>query len=292
MSLRQMSNLQQRLIVSGFAILLLVVAISLSHLYWFGPIFGLLAGGAISLALWEFYNIALAKGYHPLVKVGISATIAYAFAAFLRTQVLGAYMLPEIVLGLTLIAVFSYFFVKGTDPFLNIAVTLFGIFYLTIPLSCLIYINYFKAPPFVLDGRWCLLYVLVVTKVTDAAAFFVGKRWGKRQLSPYISPKKTLEGAAGGVVGALSASLILYMLYQNLFEMPPFDLSLSQSVCLGVLISVAAQFGDLAESLLKRDVGIKDSSHLPGLGGMLDIVDSLVFTAPLMYIFLTIQGTL
>lgn len=290
MILRQLSNLQQRLIVSSVAIVLLIISITFSHHPYFAPLFVLLAAAAISVALLEFYAIPQAKGYQPLIKVGILATAAFAFAVYINTQWPMGKMLPEIVLGLTLVSAFSYFFAKGNDPFINLAVTLFGILYLTIPLSALIGINYFHMPPFVTDGRWCLVYLLAVTKMTDAFAYFVGKKWGKRKLSPYISPKKTLEGALGGFLGAVLASVILYMVFQFVFEVPPFNLSLSQSIWLAILISVAAQFGDLAESLLKRDVGIKDSSHLPGLGGMLDIFDSLIFTAPLMYIFLHLQG--
>jgi phosphatidate cytidylyltransferase len=292
MILSQMSNLQQRLIVSSVAIFLLIISVSFSHHPFFAPLFVLLASSAISVALWEFYGIAQAKGYQPLVKMGVIGTLFFGLAVYSYMRWDLGKMLPEIVLGLILMSVFTYYLAKGADPFINLAVTLFGILYLTIPLSSLIGINYFYLPPFVNDGRWCLIYLLAVTKMTDASAFFVGKKWGKRKLSPYISPKKTLEGSLGGIFGAVFASLVLYTLFQTLFDIPPFDLSLTQNVWLAILISVAAQFGDLAESLLKRDVGMKDSSHLPGLGGMLDMVDSLVFTAPLMYIFLQIQGQL
>lgn len=290
MIFKNMSNLQQRLIISGIGVVVLLSAIRLSYDPFFRLLFALLAAGLISTALWEYYRIAKAKECQPLVKIGIIATVGYVLAVFFRAQ-FGLQMLPEIALGLTLVSAFTYYFIKGSDPFVNLAITLFGIFYLTIPLSCVIDINYFISEPIVRDGRWCLIYLLFVTKMTDTAAFFVGKKYGKRQLSPYISPKKTWEGALGGFFGALITAIIFYAIFHSFFELPPFNISFGKNLILAMLISVAAQFGDLAESLLKRDVGVKDSSrHVPGLGGVLDIVDSLVFTSPLMYIFLKVNA--
>lgn len=286
MILSNLSNLQQRLIISGLSVVCLLIIITASYNSLFAPFFALFTSAVIGLAQWEYYHIAKAKNCQPLVKIGIIGTVAYVFAIFLRAHFLWAVMLPEIVLGLILIGAFSYYFIKGTDPFVNLAITLFGIFYLTIPLSCLIDINYFHSEPIVRDGRWALLYLLLVTKMTDTAAFFIGKKFGRRKLSPYISPKKTWEGAFGGLAGAMITSVVLYILFNLFSNNPPLGLTFWQSLWLSFLISIAGQFGDLAESLLKRDVGVKDSSHLPGLGGMLDIVDSLVFTSPLMYIFL------
>lgn len=288
MLLGSLSNLQQRLIISGLSLFFSLFAILSSHHPKFELFFVITIAAVISGALWEFYNIAKAKQSQPLVKIGIIGTIFYVCAVYLYAQRPHLQMLPEIVLALTLIAAFIYYFIKGSDPFVNLAVTSFGLLYLTIPLSCLIYINYFSSAT-VTDGRWALLYLLFVSKMTDTAAFFVGKKIGQNKLTPYISPKKTWEGAIGGFLGALLMSLIFYVILQ-FFNTPPFELTFFQSIWLAAFISIAAQFGDLAESLLKRDVGIKDSSGIPGLGGMLDIVDSLIFTAPLMYFFLKITA--
>lgn len=288
MTFSQLSNLQQRLIISTVGVIALLTCIFLSYEPWFRPIFVLLTAAVIAVAIWEYYTIARNKGWLPLFKIGITGSIAYSCAVYLRTQGSGT-MLPEAILGLTLIAAFLYYFIKGSDPFVNLAITLFGLLYLAIPLSCLIDINYFIAEPLVRDGRWCLLYLLIVTKMTDTGAYFVGKNFGKRKLSTYISPKKTWEGALGGLISSVAASIVLYIIFHLFFAAPPFQITFWQCLWLGTLISITAQFGDLAESLLKRDVGVKDSSHLPGLGGVLDIVDSLVFTSPLMYIFLHVQ---
>lgn len=290
MDFKKLSNLQQRLIVSSLGIVLGFIAIWTSYSQsMLNLLFPLFVYATIGAALWEYYHIAKAKGCHPLTKIGLCGTLVYVWAIFMRSRWpdLG-WMFPEIAIGLLLIAAFMYYFIKGTDPFVNLAITMFGFLYLCVTLSCLIEINFFMFPSQVYDGRWCLLYLLFVTKMTDTGAYFVGKQWGRRKLSPYISPKKTWEGAFGGLLSAIITSTILYAIFQLFFDHPPFPLSLGISLLLAILISITAQFGDLAESLLKRDVGVKDSSGLPGLGGFLDIVDSLVFTSPLMYIFLNV----
>lgn len=287
MTLNTLSNLQQRLIIGSFGAVCLLSAVSLSYHPAFALVFVLLTAGVISLALGEFYHIANAKGFHPQTKIGVVSTVIYCFAVFLATQSSRAYFLPPLVIGLTLAVLFLYYFVKGSNPLINLSLAVFGLAYLTIPLSCLIAINYYVADPFVTDGRWCLIYLLLVTKITDTGAFFVGKKFGKRKLSPMISPEKTWEGALGGLCSAVIASILLYLVVHLFFESAPFNLSFWQSIWLAILISITAQFGDLTESLLKRDSGVKDSSNwLPGMGGFLDLVDSLIFTAPLMYLFL------
>lgn len=291
MNFKSLSNLQQRLILGGGSILIALLAVYYSHSNLLGMLlFTLFISGSASAALWEYYRIAEGKGYLPLFKIGMITSFAFFFSTLFNSLVDTRVMLPLITVGLGLIAGFIYYFIKGTDPFANLAVTFFGILYLTIPLGSLIAINYFYAPSFVTDGRWCLLYLILVTKGTDIGGFFIGKSIGKTQLSPYISPKKTWEGALGGLVTSVIISILFYFAFKNFFSAPPFAISLSESILFAMLVSVFGQFGDLAESLLKRDMGVKDSSrHLPGLGGFLDIQDSLVFTAPLMYIFLNLH---
>lgn len=284
-----LSDLQQRLIVGSLAAILVILSITFSQVLWFQPIFVLLTGCVIVLALWEYYQIATTKKYYPLAKIGIIGSFLYSFAIYAYTQTKYAEIIPDIVLGVILIAAFTYYFIKGADPFVNLAVTFFGIVYLTVPLNYLIKINYFRHDDWVTDGRWALIYLLFVTKVTDAAAFFVGNKFGKRKLTPYISPKKTWEGAIGGLLGAILISVIFFAIFNLLMSEKPFPISFWQMLWLPILISVAGQFGDLAESLLKRDVGVKNSSHLPGLGGILDTVDSLIFASPIMYFFLKMQ---
>lgn len=285
MNLSQMTSLQQRLAISGIGTFLSIVAIYFSQVSIFKPIFTTTIALIICTAMWELYQIYLAKGLNPAKNIGISFGAIYVFSVALSTQVSAVKMLPELVLLIALISFFLYYFSKGTSPLLNLSATVFAIVYLAVPLSCMIRIVYFFNDLSIQDGRWWLFYLLAVTKTTDVGAFFVGKKFGKEKLAPYISPKKTWEGALGGFAGAIVASLAIY-LFTSIFRIEAFSITLWQSLWLGAGIGVVAQFGDLSESLLKRDGGVKDSNQLPGLGGMLDIVDSLVFSAPFVYIFL------
>lgn len=286
--MNKLSNLQQRLIISGISLIFLLIAIAFSYSPYFRPFFSLIGAGIFSAAVWEFYFIGKAKGYNPLDSLGIVGTAAYTLAVFLSTQAHSALYLPEIVIGAIAAIAFLYFFVKGKDPFINLSITFFAFLYLTIPLSSIIKINYFFPLSSLQDGRWWLVYLLAVTKMTDTGAYFSGKRWGKKLLAPIISPKKTREGAAGGLIAGIGASFLIWKLAAY-FQPHSLSLSFFEVLVLGAALSVAGQFGDLAESLLKRDGGMKDSNQLPGLGGMLDIVDSLIFTSPLLLLYLKIM---
>jgi len=291
MILDRMNPLAQRLVVSSTVILIIFAAIYNSFTPLLSPLIPLVTAIITSLALREYYEIGRVKGLEPREKVGVTLTIIYIIAIFLSSQTTFLDSLPLLALGVTLIAVFSAYFFRGKNPFVNVAITLFGILYLTIPLSCTIQINYFFPAEGLQDGRWWLFYLLAVTYITDSSALFIGRAMGRNKLAPVISPKKTWEGAYGGFLVAIMTSLTFYYFANFSTYRIPIQLNLMQSIVLGSCISILAQFGDLAESLLKRDVGVKDSSKIPGLGGMLDVVDSLVFTAPLLYLYLNFQNS-
>jgi len=125
-------------------------------------------------------------------------------------------------------------------------------------------------------------YLLVVTKIGDIAAFGVGSIWGKHNLIPHISPRKTVEGTAAGVL----LSVFLSCAFVNVL---PFEASLLHMAVLGLLIGLVAQCGDLSESLIKRYCGLKDSGKIvPGFGGVLDMMDSVLFTAPLFFFYIRV----
>ena len=134
------------------------------------------------------------------------------------------------------------------------------------------------------SGRRALLFLLLCVWVCDSAAYYIGSTLGRRKLAPEISPNKTIAGAVGGTLGAAGASVILKIL--NLIPWSiPFALGA------GLCIAVLAQVGDLAESMIKRDAGVKDSGSLiPGHGGMMDRVDALLFTIPVFYYILSMFG--
>lgn len=288
--LEEFSHSKQRLIVGGIATFILFICIFLSSYPYFRPFFTLILSFIVGGAVFEYYKIAKGKGFIPLDTIGIICSFAYIFAVFLSTQVQALNFLPEMILLLTGLVIFTNYIVKGPNPLANSAITFFAIAYLAIPLGTLLNITYFFPEGSIQDGRWWLIFLVVVTKMTDTGAYFIGKQFGKNKLAPYISPGKTWEGAVGGFLAALFSAVFLFYLVNFIYEKPPINLSLFHSIWLGGVLSVIAQFGDLAESLLKRDADVKDSNQIPGLGGMLDVVDSLVFTAPLMYIYLKIQA--
>ena len=130
------------------------------------------------------------------------------------------------------------------------------------------------------DGLWWVALALLSTWITDSGAYFVGRRWGRRKLAPRLSPKKTWEGAIGGwVVGVALTPLVAWIM----------GLSPLHGVAVGMLVATVAPFGDLAESMFKRQVGAKDSSNLiPGHGGMLDRIDSLLFVVPVVFYYVAL----
>jgi phosphatidate cytidylyltransferase len=133
-------------------------------------------------------------------------------------------------------------------------------------------------------GVISLVTLITTVKMSDAAAYFAGTRWGKHKLAPRLSPGKTWEGLAGSFVGSLvGAVIVIYCVKPLVFKGEP-NISLVWVISYSIVLTLAGVLGDLAESLLKRDAHIKDSSSLvPGLGGVLDILDSLIFAAPVSY---------
>ena len=133
------------------------------------------------------------------------------------------------------------------------------------------------------DGMGYVFFLFFVIWMLDTGAYFVGTKFGRKPLAHMASPKKTLEGAVGGVATGIITAMLCKLIFFN--SSMPFP----EAAMLGLLIAVVSQFSDLAESVIKRDVGVKDSADLlPGHGGMLDRFDSFLFASPLLYYYLTI----
>lgn len=171
---------------------------------------------------------------------------------------------------------------SNTAGIVAISVTLFGLMYVPWLLNFITKINYYPglAPG---DGAFYVLYFILVTKFSDTGAYCVGSLIGRHKMIPRISPGKTWEGFGGAILGSVLVSLVFaHFAGEHLKGMTPLH-----AVVLGVILSVGAVVGDLIESLFKREAGLKDSGHLfPGIGGILDLLDSLLFNAPIMYLYL------
>ncbi|MFN4070234.1 MAG: phosphatidate cytidylyltransferase [Thermus caldifontis] len=188
----------------------------------------------------------------------------------------------EVALGLFLLGSFSYELLKGAD-LTRFAFTLLAFLYLPWSLG---YVLLLRETPDSTLGLWTLSLPLVASFATDIGAYFVGRALGRQKLAPEISPGKTVEGSLGGI----AVSFLALALYTGLVR-EVFPFGLLELWLFSLLLSLAAQLGDLAESMLKRYCGVKDSGHfLPGHGGLLDRIDSLLFTFPLTY-FLVVLFT-
>lgn len=241
---------------------------------------------ASGLAAWEFYQMAEVRGAHPLSAVGVTASAL--IPVVVHARYLGFWVPPVSVVALTVPLVLTIvLFVRGSSggPMAAVGATLTGIVYTGGMLSFAYALRYHD---FVVDARGGTALVLLpvlVTWLNDSGAYFAGRKWGRAKLMPTVSPGKTWAGAYGAV-----AASVLTTWFLAVFLLPSWahvTLRPVGIVVVGVALSLAAQVGDLAESMFKREAGVKDSSHLiPGHGGVLDRVDSLLFTLPLGYVLL------
>lgn len=229
--------------------------------------------------LWEFYRMMEAKGLRPYKIIGILSGITLPWYIFFQQGIYANFLLSIIFMGVMVLELARK--EKGLAVY-HISVTIFGVFYVAWLGSHLVLLR--ELPHLLgLDYSTGFSFVIMVFALTwcyDTGAYTVGRIAGRHKLFPSISPGKTVEGAIGGVFFSIAGILIVRYL------MAPY-IGLYQAVSLGIFASVIGQAGDLVESMLKRDVMIKDSSStIPGHGGVLDRFDSILFTAPLIYYYL------
>ncbi len=182
--------------------------------------------------------------------------------------------------------------IEGNGPILAVALTLFGFVYIAFLFNFAARLIFVVPGPGEVPGAMLVLWGIAVTKFTDMGAYIVGSAIGRHKMIPHISPGKTWQGFGGAIAFALLAGCGLYALFRD--DMPNFSTGLHvlggwpMVVVLSIVLSLAAVVGDLAESVLKRSLSVKDSGHvLPGIGGALDLIDSLCFTLPLLYLYVT-----
>jgi len=171
------------------------------------------------------------------------------------------------------------------EPLEAVAYTVFGLLYIPWMFNFLTKILFLSPPndAGAVTGQFYLLFLLIVTKFSDMGAYIFGSLFGRHPLAPHISPHKTWEGFAGALLSAMLGGFWVYALMPE--KLPAFRFD--DVAVLGLLLGATAVVGDLAESIIKRSTQSKDSSRvLPGIGGTLDLIDSLLFTGPLMYFYL------
>lgn len=223
--------------------------------------------------LYEYFVMLEKKGIHIYKYFGIGMGAIIPLSIMFKFEPTKSWELLFIVLALVFLIVMQFKRRDNHGVIIDISTTIFGIIYVSWFFSFLIKIRYLP------QGLGFLAALLLITKLGDVGAYLVGSRWGKHLLIPRISPNKTVEGALGGLVfnvlGAFASKSFLPFSYAQLFLL---------AICFGVL----GQLGDLSESLLKRDCQVKDSGKIfPGMGGVLDEIDSLLFTAPVFYFYLS-----
>jgi len=248
----------------------------------------------ITRAIWEFYRICEAKGLRTFKVWGVIGTVAMISGSwffYLQPNRLElSYDFDILIMLVFALGVFIRQFPQKLNPagIETMAVTLFGLIYVAWLGNFITRINFTSD-----QGRYFVMLLVVVTKFTDMGAYIIGSTLGRHKMIPRISPKKTWEGTAGGIVFAIGGAVMCLCWPRQLSQgILAAGMNLTHALTLGFLLGTAAVIGDLAESLIKREAGVKDSSNiLPGHGGALDMLDSFLFTAPLLYVYMRLVLT-
>lgn len=281
-----MKDLKKRTLLSIFIIPLLVCLFVFSQNSWFQYVVVGFTGTVTCIAVWEYEQFVKTKGGKLLLPVILLFTFLQVVSFFISEQSERLEMLPLVTFVIAFLSMFVLHFRDKEGAIVNLAVSTFGLTYIAVPMGMILGILYFAGAE---DGRWWVAYLLVVTKVSDIGAYFGGNLWGSKKLAPEISPGKTIEGTFFGLVCAGLASFG-FLALSRFFSMEGFHLGVVQAAILGPVLGLIAPLGDLSESLLKRDANKKDSNRLPGFGGALDLIDSLLFNAPALYLYLHFVG--
>ena len=261
------------------------IPIAVAAMYLGGWVLAALLALCAVLAARELFQMAEKKRALALEGVGLAGAAGLiALAAVNPARGIDTPLLNAGLVVIVLAALTASIWQRGVqgEPLLSVAVTVMGAVYPAL-LAFALFLRHLPLVASPLHGTALLLFPVVLTWLSDTFAYFAGRLWGKKKLIPRVSPGKTVAGSVGAIVGTPLAALGYSILLQRF---PTWQMGMVEALVFGVLVSVAAQVGDLAESLLKRDVGVKDSGRLlPGHGGALDRFDSLFFTLPLGYAF-------
>lgn len=285
------SDLGARLLTASILIPLVLYLIYLG-----GPIYLLAVVGFILLGMREFYQLIEEKGAHPLVRWGYAAGAALPVVAYFGNEYHVTLLMTAVLLG---VMVNQLRRPRIEEALASISGTFFGVFYVGWLFSHTIVlrnfhgvVSYKMGEPAAMmhapeSGAYYMVFAATCLVLCDAGAYFAGRRFGRRKLAPQISPGKSVEGAIGGIlIGALAGPAtrgVFLVLDPELVG----AFGWGASLLFGFLLAAAGMLGDLIESLLKRDAEVKDAGGLlPGMGGILDRLDSPLLGIPLMYYLL------
>jgi len=245
--------------------------------------FLLLVCSASVLALEEYFALAARAGLEVFRMPGHGSSLLLLSSLYGSATKVTSSWTALLILVTSLLLFFALGLRRGNrlpTVLPGVAATLLGLFYVSLTLGLLVVVQI--SPTSWGPGKQWVFFLLVVVWFGDTGAYYVGRALGKHPLAPLISPKKTIEGALGGLLGNVLAAILGK---QILLPNAP----LLQLLVLGLLLGVVSQIGDLSESALKRGAGVKDSSNLlPGHGGMLDRIDGVLFASPVMFGYLAL----
>ncbi|MBI9048032.1 MAG: CDP-archaeol synthase [Anaerolineaceae bacterium] len=243
-----------------------------------GWIFNITIIMILGIAAWEFWRIFTRGGFHPSRLILILSTVAISLV-----RSLFEFSGSEIILGLIILAAMADQTIRFGDedqsPALNFCITVTGALYIGFLGSYMISIRMLE------NGNWLLLLILPIVWMADGGAYLIGRLFGKRKLAAKVSPNKTWEGYFGGVAfGTLGGGLLTYFLGAQISLFSPL-----YGLFIGLILSLVSPLGDLGESMIKRQFGVKDSGKLlPGHGGILDRIDSWLWASFIGYYLLLI----
>jgi phosphatidate cytidylyltransferase len=256
--------------IASSVILIILVSLAINSAYLSAGFICIL----IVLGLYEFFLMVEKKGIEVYRYFGLFIGTVIPLSIIFKFKLNTTWQLFLIVLTIIFLIIMQLRRRQSKGALNGISITIFGILYISWFLSFLIRIRYMP------DGKNFLIFLILVTKIGDIGAYFVGSRFGKKALLPAVSPNKTIEGSLGGLLFSMVASLMgkLFLPWSSL-----------HLLFLGIFLGILAQLGDLSESLIKRDADVKDSGNiLPGIGGILDLMDSFLFSAPVFYFYINI----
>ena len=285
---RRLGNVGRRILTAAILVPAVLWVIVTGGLVYLAVVVGI-----ILLGLREFYQLIENKGADPLVGFGLAAGAALPVVAYVGDEYHATLLMTAVLLGVMLAQLRK---AQIREALASISGTFFGVFYVGWLMSHAVVLRDFHgvaqrkwgwaaAAPIHPDaGIFLMIFCLSAVVLSDAGSFFAGRAYGRRKLAPRISPGKTVEGALGGVVTGGAGGVLCKGVFDVFWPELSALFGIWVAACLATAIAIVAILGDLVESLLKRDAARKDAGDLlPGMGGVLDRIDSSLLGIPLMY---------